>query len=136
MKQQGGRRNSPIGSPDNRQLYRCPQCHYSSQNKSALVQHVSATHSKEQPSCPFCWIGFKNHLFLRKHINEMHAEITLQTVNSAVQSDNIRVQSTSITVQSTSSAVQCSQCNYSSQNRSAFEQHVKKTHSKEQPSRL
>ena len=49
-----------------------------------LEQHIKEVHSN-QPSCPFCKHGFNSHMTLRKHIDQMHREKTLQTVNENIQ---------------------------------------------------
>ena len=88
MKHQGGSRNSPQEKSEYRLVHRCPQCNIVSHNKTALEQHVKQIHSNE-PSCPFCFVGFRTHQFLRKHIDDYHKERTLKRVqnnNSVVQS--------------------------------------------------
>ena len=52
--------------------------------------HVKDKHSN-RPSCPFCHIGFVNHVVLMFHIDNVHQELTLKTVkitNDGLPTDN------------------------------------------------
>ena len=100
IKNQGGRRQSPQEVADIREIHRCPQCNFTSMNKTARDQHMKEGH-ENHPSCPFCFVGFKNHHYLRKHIDQAHEELTLQKVpvqrsgDGQSTSDDGEVQSTS-----------------------------------------
>ena len=107
MKLQGGIRTSPTEKSVNQVVHRCPQCDFVSQNKTILEQHVKQAHS-HQPTCPFCYIGYSNHIALRKHIDSMHKEKTLQIYRSGEQDNNGALQSFSSSNGQFSSPVQSS----------------------------
>ena len=80
---------------EHRTMHRCPQCNFISQDKAIFDQQIKQVHSN-LPTCPFCYIGFTNHIFLRKHIDQYHQEKTLQRVqrnNNVVQGSQNRLES-------------------------------------------
>ena len=109
MKQLGGKRTFSSEKPEERKVYRCPQCDFKAQHDSAVSQHVKEEHCP-QTTCPFCNIGFITTEILGNHINEMHKE---NNADSTVHN--------------------CHNCDFRSQNSSMLVQHVKEVHSN-QPS--
>ena len=75
LKNQGGRRNSPLETASISDLINCPQCNFTSRNKNKIEAHVRRVHGT-QPSCPFCLVGFYNLTALKNHIQENHKENT------------------------------------------------------------
>ena len=58
-----------------RQLMKCPQCDFSSQNKIFFNEHVLKAYAC-LPTCPFCYVGFNNFPSLRKHCAVTHKEVS------------------------------------------------------------
>ena len=75
MKNQGGRRESPVEGTANTNCFYCPQCGFRSKQKSDIEAHVKKEHDK-LPSCPFCLVGFQHQAALKRHVEEQHKENT------------------------------------------------------------
>ena len=103
MKNLGGRRNSPVEYGKTNPMIKCPQCNFKSTRKSEVEDHVKKTHSINY-NCPFCLIGFSNHESLGRHIDNYHSE------NDKTQ------------------WIKCSQCNFTSQQKSEVERHINTDH--------
>ena len=80
-KQKGGKRTSPQQNPELRkvqekwekQILKCPQCDFISQNETFFNEHMTKVHSG-QPNCPFCFLPFQEYAALRKHCRAIHEE--------------------------------------------------------------
>ena len=84
MKNQGGRRSSPVEQTSPSPWVRCPQCNYKTRQNNDLKNHVRAQHD-QKPSCLFCLIGFTNQDVLLRHIEQNHSE------NTSVVRENIHI---------------------------------------------
>ena len=76
-KKLGGKRTSPQEEPAIRKekvkMFECPQCDFLSQNEVFFNEHIVKAHVG-QPTCPFCFNGFKDYMTLRKHCETSHYE--------------------------------------------------------------
>ena len=73
----GGRRTNPQEGPEVNKfpkVHTCPQCDYISQNEMNFNEHVTKAHSG-QPTCPFCFVAFKDYTSVRKHCEGNHKEL-------------------------------------------------------------
>ena len=104
MKNQGGRRTSPVQQVIQRLWVQCPQCSFNSDKKNELNNHVINAHGN-QPSCTFCLVRFNTKEALSKHIEEQHKENT-QVIRQ----------------------LNCPQCNFTTSETSQLDDHVMKEH--------
>ena len=71
MKEQGGRRTSPVEEVILTPWFHCPQCNIATRNKNALEKHVQTAHSIK-PTCNICHVGFHHQAALNRHKQEQH----------------------------------------------------------------
>ena len=58
-------------------MFTCPQCDFISQNESIFNEHITKAHAG-QPTCPFCFVGFRDYPSIRKHCETSHIELRVQ----------------------------------------------------------
>jgi hypothetical protein len=114
----------------------CPQCEYTTSDKSHLRRHMSNVHDKMKPfQCPKCEKKFGQNSDLKTHISSVHDKFKpfQCLICDAYFNQNYTLQRHISFVHNKEKPIECPQCDHKCDQNSSLKTHIRAIHDKIKP---